>query len=157
MSTPDGPRKVLLIGWDAADWKVIHPLMDDGLMPNLNKLVEGGAMANLATLHPVLSPMLWTSISTGKRPFKHGIHGFTEPSPDGSHIRPMTTLSRKTKALWNILSQNDLTSNIVGWWPSNPVEPIKGAMVSNLFQQAIGPPEKPVSYTHLTLPTIYSV
>ena len=26
-------KKVLLVGWDAADWKVIHPLMDAGEMP----------------------------------------------------------------------------------------------------------------------------
>jgi hypothetical protein len=34
--------------------------------------------------------MLWTSIATGKRPFKHGIHGFSEPEPDGSRVRPVT-------------------------------------------------------------------
>jgi predicted AlkP superfamily phosphohydrolase/phosphomutase len=69
-----------------------------------------GAAGQIATLHPPLSPMLWTSIATGKRPFKHGIHGFTEPAPDGGGIRPITNLSRKCKALWNILSQNDLRS-----------------------------------------------
>ena len=43
-------RKILLIGWDVADWKVIHPLKDQGKMPTLQRLVEGGVMANLATL-----------------------------------------------------------------------------------------------------------
>ena len=38
-------KKVLLVGWDAADWKVIHPLMDAGKMPNVQRLVENGAMA----------------------------------------------------------------------------------------------------------------
>ena len=33
-------RKVLLIGWDAADWKVIHPLLDAGKMPALEKLIN---------------------------------------------------------------------------------------------------------------------
>ena len=59
MSAPR--RKVLLVGWDAADWKVIHSLMDAGKMPTVARLVERGTMASLATLHPVLSPMLWTS------------------------------------------------------------------------------------------------
>jgi predicted AlkP superfamily phosphohydrolase/phosphomutase/tetratricopeptide (TPR) repeat protein len=136
-------RRVLLVGWDAADWKVIHPLMDAGKMPTVARLVERGAMASLHTLHPVLSPMLWTSIATGKRPFKHGVLGFTEPTSDGTAIRPVSNLSRKTKAIWNILSQNGFTSNIVGWWPSHPAEPIRGAMVSNHFQQAYGPPEEP--------------
>jgi predicted AlkP superfamily phosphohydrolase/phosphomutase len=51
-------RKLLFIGWDAADWRVINPLMDAGKMPHLQRLVERGVMGNMATLHPVLSPML---------------------------------------------------------------------------------------------------
>lgn len=136
-------RKVLLIGWDAADWKVIGPMIDAGKMPNVERLVEAGTMGNLATLNPVLSPMLWTSIATGKRPYKHGIHGFSEPDPQSGAVRPITNLSRTTKAVWNILNQKDMRSLVVGWWPSSPAEPIRGAMVSNHFQQAVGPPDKP--------------
>ena len=61
-------RKVLLVGWDAADWQIIHPLIDAGRMPNLARFIEDGAMGNLASLRPILSPMLWTSVATGKRP-----------------------------------------------------------------------------------------
>jgi predicted AlkP superfamily phosphohydrolase/phosphomutase/tetratricopeptide (TPR) repeat protein len=133
------PRKVLLVGWDAADWKVIHPLMDAGKMPNVQRLVENGATGQIATLHPPLSPMLWTSIATGKRPFKHGIHGFSEPTPDGRGVQPVTNLSRTSKALWNILNQNDLRSVVIGWWPSHPAEPINGVMVSDHYHRAGGP------------------
>ncbi|MBK8681351.1 MAG: alkaline phosphatase family protein [Bacteroidetes bacterium] len=132
-------KKVLLIGWDAADWKVINPLMDAGHMPTLEKLVNGGVMGNLATLDPPLSPMLWTSIGTGKRPYKHGIHGFTEPDPSGKGIRPAFITSRKVKAVWNILNQHGLKSHVVGWWPSHPAEPINGTMISNLYQRATKP------------------
>ena len=131
-------NKTLLIGWDAADWKVIAPLVDDGKMPHLQKLIERGVMGNLATVYPILSPMLWTSIATGKRAFKHGIHGFSEPNPDTGGVRPITNLSRKTKAVWNILNQHGLKSNVVGWWPSHPAEPINGVMVSNHYQTATG-------------------
>jgi len=51
-------KKVLLIGWDAADWKVINPLVDQGLIPALDNLINHGVMGNLATLRPILSPML---------------------------------------------------------------------------------------------------
>ena len=98
-------EKVLLIGWDAGDWKVIHPLLDAGKMPNLASLLERGTMGNIATLQPALSPMLWSSIATGKRPYKHGVHGFSEPDPVSGGIRPVTNLSRRTKAIWNILNQ----------------------------------------------------
>jgi predicted AlkP superfamily phosphohydrolase/phosphomutase/tetratricopeptide (TPR) repeat protein len=130
--------KVLLVGWDAADWKVIHPLIDLGKMPNVQHLVEHGASGQLATLRPPLSPMLWTSIATGKRPFKHGIHGFSEPTPDGSGVQPITCLSRKSKALWNILHQNHLRSIVIGWWPGHPAEPIDGVMVSDQYNRAGG-------------------
>lgn len=129
-------NKVLLVGWDAADWKSILPLVERGRMPVMKKLIENGIMGNSATIDPPFSPMLWTSIATGKRADKHGILGFSEPRPDGQGIRPVSSLSRKTKAIWNILMQNGLKSNVVAWWPSNPVEPIDGMMVSNLFKNA---------------------
>lgn len=135
--------KVLVIGWDAADWKIITPLMEQGKMPNLLRLVERGVMGNLATLQPVLSPMLWTTIATGKRPFKHGIMGFTEPTPDGGGVQPVSQLSRTTKAIWNILNQSGYRSTVVGWWPSHPVEPIDGVMISNQYHIAVGPPDQP--------------
>ena len=133
------PPKVLLIGWDAADWKVIQPLMDAGSMPNLQRMVGNGTKGPISTLHPPLSPMLWTSIATGKRPFKHGIHGFSEPTPDGTGVQAVSNLSRKSKALWNILNQSALRSSVVGWWPSHPAEPIDGVMVSDHFHRARRP------------------
>ncbi|HXP59267.1 MAG TPA: alkaline phosphatase family protein [Dongiaceae bacterium] len=134
---------MLLVGWDAADWKVIEPLLEAGQMPNLARLMAGGVHGNLATIYPVLSPMLWTSIATGKRADKHGIHGFSEPLPDGSGVRPITVLSRKTKALWNILNQTGRRSLVVGWWPSHPAEPIDGVMVSDQFQNTMASEQKP--------------
>jgi len=136
-------RKVLLVGWDAADWKVINPLMDAGKMPFLKSVVERGVIGNLSTQHPVLSPMLWTSIATGKRPFKHGILGFVEPTIDGSAVQPVSNLSRRTKAIWNILNQEKKRSNVISWWPSAPVEPINGVMVSNHYQSAVAPLSEP--------------
>jgi predicted AlkP superfamily phosphohydrolase/phosphomutase/tetratricopeptide (TPR) repeat protein len=129
-------KKVLVIGWDAADWKVIEPLMAQGKMPALQRLMDGAVFGRIQTLDPPLSPMLWTSIATGVRADKHGIKGFIEPIPDGSGLRPVTTTSRKVKAIWNILNQNGYKSNVVSWWPSNPAEPINGVMVSNLYQTA---------------------
>jgi tetratricopeptide (TPR) repeat protein len=126
-------QKVLLIGWDSADWKIVNPLLEAGLMPALDQLINQGVMGNIGTLVPALSPMLWNSIATGKLAQKHGILGFVEPRPDGSGIRPVSSTSRKCKAIWNILSQAGLRSNVVGWFASHPAEPINGACVSNQF------------------------
>ncbi|MEN9972494.1 MAG: hypothetical protein RIS20_841 [Bacteroidota bacterium] len=132
-------KKVLVIGWDAAEWKVIMPLIQQGKMPAFARLMSRGVHGKLQTLDPPLSPMLWTSIATGFRADTHGIGGFIEPTPDGENLRPVTSTSRKVKAIWNILNQEGYKSNVVAWWPSNPAEPINGVMVSNLYQVATKP------------------
>ena len=98
-------------------------------------LIERGVRGNLATLDPPFSPMLWTSIATGKTADQHGIVHFTQPREDGITARPVLGLGRKVKALWNILSQEGMRSNVVGWYASHPAEPIAGVMVSNQFEQ----------------------
>jgi predicted AlkP superfamily phosphohydrolase/phosphomutase/tetratricopeptide (TPR) repeat protein len=136
-------KKVLLIGWDAADWKVINPLLDQGLMPTLDDFINHGVMGNLATLRPILSPMLWNSIATGKRPNKHGIHGFMEPDTQNGGIRPVSSTSRKVKAIWNILTQRGFKTHVLGWFAGHPAEPINGISVSDLFPYATAPQDQP--------------
>ena len=130
-----------MIGWDAADWEHINPLIEEGLMPTLDALINRGVIGNLATLQPILSPMLWNSVATGKFADKHGIHGFIEPDLANGGARPYTSTARKTKALWNILTQSNLRSNIIGWWASHPAEPINGTVVTNAFSGVKFDPE----------------
>ncbi len=130
-------RRLLLVGWDAADWQMIHPLMDAGRMPTLRRLVEGGVMGSLAALRPMLSPILWTSIATGRRAFAHGVSGFVEPRPDRAGVRPVGTRARRVKALWNILAQAGRRCVVGGWLASHPAEPLPGgAMFSDFFARA---------------------
>ena len=136
-------KKVLLIGWDAADWKIASPLLDSGQMPTLDGLINEGVMGNIATLQPILSPMLWNSIATGKRPHKHGIHGFMEPDPHSGGVRPVSSTSRKVKALWNILTQRGYKTHVLGWFAGHPAEPIDGVSVSDLYPHSTGPLDKP--------------
>jgi len=132
----DGSKKLVLIGWDAADWKIINPMLDAGLMPNLSSMINKGVMGNLATLDPPYSPMLWTSIATGKRAYDHGIHGFTEVEENGKGVQPVMSTSRKVKAIWDILGEQNKKCHVVGWWPSHPAEHINGIAISNLYQKA---------------------
>lgn len=129
-------RRVLLIGWDAADWKLINPLLESGEAPAIERMIESGVMGNLATLQPVLSPMLWNSIASGKRPSKHGIHGFTEVNPHTRTVNPVLSTSRKVKAIWNILSQEGLKAHVVNWFASHPAEKINGVCLTNFLSQS---------------------
>jgi hypothetical protein len=68
--------KVVLLGIDGASWNVIDPLVAAGELPNFAALLARGASADLATVEPVLSPVVWTSIATGVAPEVHGISSF---------------------------------------------------------------------------------
>ena len=140
-TAPSVPRKLLLVGWDAADWQFALPLLEAGGLPALASLVERGVMGKIATLQPPLSPMLWTSIATGKLADKHGILGFLEPDPTDSivGVRPVSSASRRVRALWNILDENGLAAHVVGWYASHPAEPGRGVTVSNRLFEPVDP------------------
>jgi len=137
-----GKKKLLLIGWDAADWKIIGPLLAKGQMPALEKIIKNGVYGNMSTMNPPYSPMLWSSVATGKTPDKHGVLGFIELMPDLKGIRPVTVNSRKSRAVWNILHNQGYKSNLVGWWPSYPAEPINGVVISDKYQKVSNDPSK---------------
>jgi predicted AlkP superfamily phosphohydrolase/phosphomutase len=123
--------KCLLIGWDAAEWELVDRYRALGFMPNLDLLLKSGVGANIATLQPVLSPLLWTSIATGKRPHEHGILGFVEWQ--GQKVIPVQGSTRRKKAFWNVLEEAGLKTQIINWWPSHPVEQSGKLKVSNQF------------------------
>lgn len=134
--------KLLLIGWDAADWKIIGPLLAKGEMPTLKKMIDNGVYGNMSTMNPPFSPMLWSSVATGKTPDKHGVLGFIEVKEDNSGVRPVTARSRKARALWNILHHEGYKSNLVSWWPTFPAEPINGVVITDKFQKTSLDPKK---------------
>ncbi|MEM1221780.1 MAG: alkaline phosphatase family protein [Verrucomicrobiota bacterium] len=131
-------QKVVLVGWDGADWKVARPLMDCGDMPQLSNIVENGTMGNLASFPPYLSPMLWNTISTGKHPHRHGICGFSEVDERTGKVRAISSRSRKCKAIWNILTEQGRECHVLGWFASHPAEAINGICVSEAFARPSG-------------------
>ena len=117
--------RVLVVGADGLEWNVLRPLLAAGKCKNLRALMERGAYGHLSTFVPTLSPILWTSIATGKTPDQHGIHGFTDA--DASQY---TSSQRRGRALWNIAGEYGLSCNVFGWWITWPVEEVRGTMVS---------------------------
>lgn len=132
-------RKVLLVGWDGADWKVARPLIESGQMPQMSRVCQHGSYGSLQSLPPYLSPMLWNSMATGKRPHKHGILGFSQVNPLSGKVQPVSSRMRKCPALWNILSSQQINNHVIGWFASHPAEKIRGVCVSESFTR---PPQK---------------
>jgi predicted AlkP superfamily phosphohydrolase/phosphomutase len=145
--------KLLLIGLDGATWEVLEPLMEAGRLPTFRMLVETGSSGPLRSMRPTKSPIIWTSIATGKDYLHHGITDFVVyPVPGlrrplssfpfcpgveeairaaGISTIPITSTLRSEKAFWNILSENGRTVGVIGWWGSWPAEPGAGFMVSD--------------------------
>ncbi len=123
-------RLVVVVGWDAADWQFVQPLMDAGRMPNLAGLVGRGARGTLRPEKPLLSPLIWTTFATGKRVSEHGIADFLVLDPATGARVPISSEQRKVHALWTILPNFGKRTDVVGWWATWPAEPIDGRMVS---------------------------
>ena len=122
--------KVLVVGLDGADWKIVDPLMAAGRMPNLLRLVNGGVRANLLSITPMLSPVIWTSIATGVEPGRHGVLDFLAPSATGAS-EPVTSSARRAPALWELLSDARVRVGVTGWWATWPADRVNGYMVTD--------------------------
>ncbi len=122
--------RFLIIGLDGGDWDRAIPLMRQGKMPLMSRLVRTGVRRTLRSLEPErLSPTIWTTVATGVLPERHGIHHFV--TDDGDGLQPVTSNQRQTAALWNILSARDRTVGVIGWLVTWPAEPVNGYLVSS--------------------------
>jgi predicted AlkP superfamily phosphohydrolase/phosphomutase len=76
-----GP-KVLVLGFDGMDPKLLQEFMDEGLMPHFTRFLEQGAQFQpLGTTIPPQSPVAWSSFTSGTDPGGHGIFDFIHRDP----------------------------------------------------------------------------
>ena len=130
---PAAEHPVLFIGLDGADWQRLDPLMESGAMPNLAALAREGRTGVLTTIQPPLSPLVWTTMMTGKSPLEHGILDFTRLNPATGAEEPITREERRVPAIWNLAGLKDRTVAVFGMWATWPAEPVKGLMVADRF------------------------
>ena len=123
--------RLLLIGLDGADWDVIDPMIARGELPHLATLRRTGAWGRLRSNVPTLSPLLWTTVATGKSPDRHGINDFLVVDPKSGQRVPINATFRKVRAFWNILSDAGLPVDVVAWWATWPAERIRGHLISD--------------------------
>ena len=126
----DGGR-VLILGLDGMDPEALDLLMSEGKMPHFARLRQDGAYGLLRSQEPLLSPIIWTTIATGKGPEAHGIGHFVATASDTGEQMPASSDLRRVKAIWNIASEAGKTVASVGWWATWPPEQIDGWMVSD--------------------------
>jgi tetratricopeptide (TPR) repeat protein len=126
-----GPGRVIVLGLDGMDPETVDLLMSEGKMPNFARLRSDGAYGRLVSMKPLLSPIIWTTIATGKPPDQHRIGHFVAINEKTGEQLPVTSQMRKVKAVWNILSDAGRSVDVVGWWATWPAETVQGAIVSD--------------------------
>jgi hypothetical protein len=128
-------QKVALIGIDGASFSVLRPLAAEGRLPNLERLIRGGAHGVLESEKPMISPAIWTTIATGRQRSDHGIEHFVQ---NGGALNMMLrrmklvrSTDRRVSALWNWPGLFDKSVGFQGWWASWPAEPVNGWIISD--------------------------
>lgn len=119
--------KTLLIGLDGATYDILDPLVAEGVMPNLGKIMEDGSRGILrSTMHP-LTPPAWATLMTGRHPGNHGVFDFIRV--DRSKGAPTYTLTTsadlKVPTIWQIASaagQRAITLNYPTMFPAKPID-----------------------------------
>ena len=124
-------KRVIFIGLDGADWSLLDGYAARGVMPTLARLVADGTSGTLHTIHPPLSPLIWTTMMTGVSPLDHRILDFLRVNPVSHQREPITSDERKAPAIWNMATAGGKKAGALGFWATYPAESINGLMVSD--------------------------
>ena len=150
--TPAGPRVTMLL-LDGASLEQIWPRAAEGRLPNFSRLLDGGAAVDLTTTRPTQPDPVWAAVATGMYPATSGVRSAARyyalgdergvdllPDHCLSHAlvhlgfvrdEPLTSAEWGARPLWGILSDEGLTSGIVGWPLTHPAQPATGFVVSD--------------------------
>lgn len=123
--------RILVLGFDGLDPDTVDLLLAEGKLPNFAKIRLGGAYGRLRSFQPMLSPILWTTIATGKTPDQHGIGHFVVHAADDQRTSPVTSDLRRVQALWNLFSGAGRRVGTLGWWATWPPEKVNGFVASD--------------------------
>lgn len=126
-------RKIFIFEFDGGSWDVIEPLLSEGKLPNLKRLMDEGSYGILYSDTPTISPRIWSTIFTGKNSSKHGVEFFAS-----------TSSNVKQKRLWDILNDRGLKVGIFGSLVTWPPYPVNGFMIPSIF--SLGPETYPEDY-----------
>ena len=157
--------RLWVVGIDSATLDAILPLASQGRLPFLASVLQNGAYGRLESLSPARRDALWTTLATGKYPFKHGVTG-QRPYPAGFLARggelrllptglsfrrwgtlgqgplPAPPHPRRTLALWEILPRLGVPAGVAGW-PA--AEPAHGEAIFALADRYFQPTPEPGS------------
>ncbi len=137
------PRRWLLIGLDGLGVDLVHPAIDAGMLPAVERLVSAGASGGLVAGGSTDPAVAWTTLATGQRPDRHRVLDGMTFDPVAGDLRSVDNWARRSHAIWNLASREGRSSVVVGWAASHPADPIRGAFVSDRFFDLSAPIDAP--------------
>lgn len=126
-------RKLVVIGLDGGSFNVIDPLVEEGKLPHIEKLIRQGVRAELeSTIPPVTGPA-WASFMTGKSPGAHGLFDFVKPLSNDFRRRIVNYNDIRSRTLWSILSENGKKIGIINVPLTYPPPEVNGFLISGML------------------------
>ncbi len=127
-------ERVVVIGLDGADWRIVRPLIADGVMPNLQHLIENGVSGPLESTIPTHSNTAWVSFMTGVNPGAHGVFSFLERATDDPmRLIGVNSRSNQRESIFHILSRQEYVVGSVNVPVTYPPFAVNGFLLSGMF------------------------
>lgn len=114
------PKKLIVIGLDGATWTLLKPLMEEGVMPNLKKIVDNGVNSRLESTMPAMTGPSWATFATGVNPGKHGVFDFMLPNDSLSNLRVANSKEILVPTIYEMMDRANLSPILVNLpctWP----------------------------------------
>jgi predicted AlkP superfamily phosphohydrolase/phosphomutase len=125
-----------MLGLDGATWRILRPWALAGELPNLKRVVEGGATGPLQSTLPPLTPTGWTSAATGKAPGRHNVYSFFRPMRASYRRQVLTSRDCRAAKIWQIANYYGRKAGVVHLPLTYPVDRVDGFMVSGMMTPA---------------------
>ena len=126
-------ERLLIIGWDGADWEILDDLISRGCLPNVESMVREGGRANLLSTILSHSWAAWPSFLTGQNPGGHGVYDFLERHPEEPRKAiPASSLSVKAMTFLETLSRAGHEVRAGNIPVTFPPIPVRGRIISGV-------------------------
>jgi predicted AlkP superfamily phosphohydrolase/phosphomutase len=123
-------RRVLVIGWDGADWRILDPMLEAGTLPNLAGLIERGGRAVLKSTLPTHSWSAWPSFLTGVDPDDHGVYDILEARGPSGRPYPVSFRSIRERTFLTDLTRAGVETVMVNVPLTFPPPEIRGKLIA---------------------------
>jgi hypothetical protein len=149
--------RIFMLLLDGASLDYILPRVAEGRLPGFARVIDKGAVMDLATIRPTQPDSVWAAVATGMYPSKNGVrsagsyyapggaravdllpdHCFSHALVRLGFVRnqPNASTAWRARPLWSIISAAGIAVGVARWPLTYPAEAVNGFVVSDRFHQ----------------------